>query len=67
MSKGLLSYYPKGARRRWLVVLASLRPKLLKYFHDSVLSGHLVLFKTLQKIASNFYWPKIWAEIYEYV
>jgi hypothetical protein len=36
-----LSYYPKGARRcRW-VVPASLKVMLLKYFHDSILSGHL--------------------------
>jgi len=59
MSKGLLCYYPKGARRRRWIVLVSLSTMLLKYFHDSVLSGHLGAPKTLQKIAGNFYWPKM--------
>ena len=40
---------------------------LLKYFHDSVLSGHLGALKTFQKIAGNFYWPKMRAEIFDYV
>jgi hypothetical protein len=65
--KGHLCYYPKGARTgRWLVPV-SLRVMLLKYFHDSVLSGHLGALKTLQKIARTFYWPKMRAEIFDYV
>jgi hypothetical protein len=67
MSKGLLCYYPKGTRiRRW-IVLVSLRPLLLKYFHYSVLSGHLGAPKTVQKIAGNIYWTKKRAEIFDYV
>jgi len=38
-----------------------------KHFHDSVLSGHLGARKTFQKIATNFWWPKIRAEIFNYV
>jgi hypothetical protein len=38
-----------------------------KYFHNSVLSGHLGALKTLQKIARNFYWLEMLAEIYNYV
>jgi hypothetical protein len=45
------------------VVPASLRQMLLKYFHDAVLSGHLGARKTFQKIAENFWWPKMRAEI----
>ena len=62
-----LCYYPKGARRHWWIVPVSLRPMLLKYFHDSVLSGHLGARKTFQKIATNFWWPKMRAEIFTYV
>jgi hypothetical protein len=65
--KGLLCYCPKEARsRRWLVPV-SLRAMLLKYFHDSVLSGHLGALKTFQKIARTFYWPRMQAEIFDYV
>jgi hypothetical protein len=45
----------------------SLRLMALKYFHDSVLSGHLGAFKTFRKIAHTFYWTKIRKEIYDYV
>jgi hypothetical protein len=40
---------------------------LLKYFHNSILSGHLGAIKTFQKIAVNFNWPKMWVDISEYV
>ena len=40
---------------------------LLKYFQDSVLLGHLGARKTFQKIATNFWWPKMRAEIFNYV
>ena len=39
---------------------------LLKYFHDSVFSGHLGARKTY-KIASNFWWRKMRLEIFGYV
>ena len=64
--KGLLCYYPKQAKRcRW-VVPVSLTEMLLKYFHDSVFSGHLGARKTY-KIASNFWWRKMRLEIFGYV
>jgi hypothetical protein len=61
-----LCFYPKGARRRRIVPV-SLRPMLLTYFHDAVLSGHLGARKTFLKIATNFWWPKLRAEILSYV
>jgi hypothetical protein len=67
MSKGLLCYYPKVAwRSRWIIPV-SLRTMLLNYFRDSVFSGHLGALKNFQKIAGNFYWPKMWAEILDYI
>jgi hypothetical protein len=67
MHKGLLYYFPKNARRRRWVVPVSLRSMLCKYFHDAVLSGHLGARKTHQKIATNFWCPKMRAGKFEYV
>ena len=39
--KDLVCFYPKGAKRRRWVVATIFRPKLLRYFHDSALAGHL--------------------------
>ena len=65
--KGLLCSRPKGTeRRRWMVPV-SLRQMLLQYFHDMALSGHLGAWKTFQRIATNFWWPKMRAEIFAYV
>ena len=65
--KGLMCYRPKRAGRHMWVVPVSLRQMLLKYFHDAVVLGHLGACKTFQKIAVNFWWPKMWAEIFAYV
>jgi hypothetical protein len=60
-------YYPEGAKRRRWVVLAAIKMMILKYFHDSVLSGHLGARKTFQRIAAHFWWPQMQAEIFHYV
>jgi len=62
-----LCYYPKGAKRRRWVVPVLMRPMVLKYFRDSVCSGHLGARKTFQKIAAHFWWPKMQAEVFGYV
>jgi hypothetical protein len=62
--RDLLYYFPKGARKHRWIVLVSLRPMLVKYFHVSVLAGHLGARKTFQKIVANFRWPKKGAEIF---
>jgi len=67
MSRGLLCYYPKGLRRCRCIVPVSLRPMLLRYLNDSVLSGHLGAFSTFQEIARKSYWSKMRAEIIDYV
>ena len=53
--KGHFCYHSKRIRRSTWFVPASLRKMLRKYFHDTVLSGHLDAHKTFQKIATNFY------------
>jgi hypothetical protein len=58
---------PKGAKRRRWVVPVLIRPMVLKYFNDSVGSGHLGARKTCQKVGAYFWWPKMQAEIFAYV
>jgi len=65
--KDLLCFMPRGANRRRWVVPSFLRSMLLKYFHDAAFAGHLGAFKTYRKIAANFWWPQMRAEIFQYV
>jgi hypothetical protein len=58
MSKGLLCYYPKGARRRRWIVPVSSRPRLLKYFHDSVLKDVWVPLRSSRKSQGIFTGPR---------
>jgi len=62
-----LSYYPKGAKRRRWVVPAAMKMMILKYFHESVLSGQLRARKTFQRITAHFWWLLMRAEIFHYV
>ena len=65
--KNLLCYYPKGAKRRRCIAPTLLRPMLIKYFHDSPLAGHLGAFKTLHKVATNFWWPQMRVDGFQHV
>jgi hypothetical protein len=65
--RGLWCYAPKGSKRRRWIIPPSLRSMCLKYFHDSVLSGHLGARKTFQKIATNFWWPGMRNDVFQYV
>ena len=67
LHKNLVSFMPRGAKRNRWVVPPILRAMLLKYFHDAPFAGHLGAFKTYCKIAVNFWWPKMRAEIFQYV
>ena len=45
LHNGLLCFQLKGAKNRRYVAPAILRSMVLKYFHDSLMSRHLGLFK----------------------
>ena len=62
--KGLLCFFPRRARRRW-VVPSSLRGMLLWYFHGGIFAGHLGARKTFGKVASNFLWSSMRNEVLE--
>jgi hypothetical protein len=40
---------------------------ILEYFHDSALSAHLGVAKTLRRISKGFYWPSIRLDVAKYV
>jgi hypothetical protein len=40
---------------------------MLKYFHSAVVSAHLGARKTLQRIATNVWWPKMHGNVFDYV
>jgi hypothetical protein len=63
----LLCYYPKGAKARRYAVPVLLRAMLVKYFHDSPISGHLGAFKTWKKVARQFFWPQLKSEVFQSV
>jgi hypothetical protein len=54
LHNNLLCYQPKGAKARCYAVPALLRPMLLKYFHDSPMSGNLGAFKNGKTLGVNF-------------
>jgi hypothetical protein len=58
-----LIYRLKRAKRRRWVFPASMRPMILKYFHDSVLVGHLWARKNFQSLAGNFWYTKLRAYV----
>ena len=54
--------HPKVNYGRWvtqLVVPHALRQKTMEVAHDSIMSGHLGVKKTLDRIQSSFYWTGI--------
>ena len=46
-----------------LVVHQKLRTKVLKLAHETLLSGHLGIQKTLDRVMSSFYWPSLQSEV----
>jgi hypothetical protein len=56
LSKGILYCRCRSGREPKLVVPAAATSMVVIYFHESPLGGHLGLFKTINKICSQFIW-----------
>ncbi|KAG6462594.1 hypothetical protein O3G_MSEX013359, partial [Manduca sexta] len=69
MSDGVLYRYkpePSDDDDACLVVPTN-RPKILFDYHDAPTAGHLGVERTLQRIASRYYWPGMRASVTDYV
>ena len=53
--------------QRQIVLPLHLRPKVLKFYHDSLFGAHLGFFKTLHKVRERFYWFGMLRDIHHYV
>ena len=65
----LFRYYrldAAGEVRRQLVVPRTLRAQVLKVGHETILSGHQGVKKTLDRIMLNFFWPGIYGDVKRY-
>jgi hypothetical protein len=49
------------------VIPLSLRPELLRQYHDGACGGHLGESKTYERIADKMFWPGMYRDISEYV
>ena len=65
LRNGLLFKNVGGTYR--VVVPASLQPTLLQAAHNSLLGGHMGIFKTAKRILSNYYWPNMHKDIADHV
>lgn len=50
-----------------LVIPKEKRPELLEKNHDAPHAGHFGVYKTLKRIASDYYWPKMRRDVQVYV
>ena len=46
---------------------AALRTKLLHEMHDTKIGGHSGVLRTFKKLAQQFYWPKMYQAVQEYI
>ena len=54
------------AFRFQIIVPKSYRHEILSLAHDTPLSGHLGINKTLQKVTTHFYWPGVRKDVAEF-
>ena len=70
LSLGISCYIESISRNsdksRQLVVPKTLRDTVLKVAHDSLMSGHLGVRKTSNRVLGEFYWPGVTADIRRY-
>ena len=58
--------FPPGRDGR-IVAPATLRPHLIKQGHDAAIAGHGGIFKTKERIAEEFWWPKMTEDVATHV
>ncbi|RVW63788.1 Transposon Tf2-2 polyprotein [Vitis vinifera] len=46
---------------------AALRMKLIHEMHDTKIGGHFGVLRTFKKLAQQFYWPKMYQAVQEYI
>ncbi|KZR96399.1 Uncharacterized protein APZ42_009279, partial [Daphnia magna] len=59
--------FKDGKNYRRLCVPVECRERILQAYHDDIVSGHLGIKRTLHKICSRFFWPKMNLDITRYV
>lgn len=64
--KCLSSVFPHKEGKLSLVVPRECRPVILRVAHEGPMAGHFSHRKTLIKIAQDFYWPSMGADIRDY-
>lgn len=67
LHNNIIMYQSPSHNNPVILLPKKLRKSVLTEFHDDPISAHLGFFKTFQKINSRFYWPKMRAEVKEYV
>ena len=60
------SSYRSGEVIRQIMVPSSLRKKIISVAHDSMVSGHMAIRRTYDRILSIFYWPGIHGDVVRY-
>ena len=58
---------PNQPRQLYIPNLASLKQRILREHHDSVIYGHLGIGKTVKSVSASFYWPKLTSDVQAYV
>ena len=46
-----------------VLVLTGLRHRVMEVAHDSIFAGHMGVKRTMEKIMSNFYWPRLHGDV----
>ena len=57
----------RGMYHSRIVVPTRYRSEVTRLAHESIMSGHQGKARTYDKVASQFYWPKIYQDVGEYV
>ena len=55
-----------GHEVKQLVVPGPLRPKVLALAHDAIMTGHLGIKKTSDRVLANFFWPGLVGDVTRY-